>query len=234
MNHDEWLDFADHEYVKLLQVLSALSPDAWDAPTDCAGWTVRDVVAHIAGAAASTASLRENLRQWRLSRRHEGDQLIDRINDVQLAERRDSSPSALISELSESAPRSVIKRRGTPHLMRRVRIPTDTPGLGWTTVGHLNDVVYTRDVWMHRVDICRATGHPLILTSGHDGQLIGDAADAWLVAPGSPKGLSLTGPAGGQFGSPDDETPAFDAIEFCRALSGRGHLNGVRADIVPF
>ena len=34
---------------ELLRVLRALAPEAWDAPTPCAGWSVRDVAAHLLG-----------------------------------------------------------------------------------------------------------------------------------------------------------------------------------------
>lgn len=234
MNHDEWLDFAEHEYALFLDVLRALEPDEWDAPTDCAEWTVRDIVAHVVGAARSTASLRESARQMLRARGHEGEQLVDRINEVQLAERRDATPSHLIAELADAAPRSVRSRRRLPALVRRAPVPTDTPGLGTTTLGHLNDTVYTRDVWMHRVDICRATGRYLVLSAAHDGTLVADAAEAWLGVPGTASGLVLTGPAGGEFGVVDEHTPTHDAVDFCRALSGRGVLAGVRADLVPF
>ncbi len=34
--------------------------------------------------------------------------------------------------------------------------------------------VPTRDVWIHRIDICRATGRLSVLTAGHDGRLLAD------------------------------------------------------------
>jgi len=36
-------------------------------------------------------------------------------------------------------------------------------------MGYLTDAILTRDAWMHRVDLTRATGHPLELTADHDG-----------------------------------------------------------------
>jgi uncharacterized protein (TIGR03083 family) len=234
MNHDDWLDVAEREYVRLLDLLRELAPAEWEADTDCAGWTVRDVVAHVTGAAQSTASIRESARQMLRARRHEGDQLVDRINEVQLADRRGTTPSDLIAELDGAARRSVRTRRRLPGLVRRIPVPTDTPGLGTTTLGFLNDTVYTRDVWMHRVDICRATGRHLTLTAEHDGRIVADAAQAWMQQPGSASGLVLTGPAGDEFGAVDEQSPAFDAVDFCRALSGRGTLTGVRSDLIPF
>lgn len=234
MHHDQWLDFAEHEYALFLGLLRSLDPDEWQAPTDCAGWSVRDIVAHVVGAAQSTASFRESARQMLLARRHGGEQLIDRINAVQLADRRHASPVDLLAELEVAASRSVRTRRRLPALLRRVPVPTDTPGLGTTRLGFLNDTVYTRDVWMHRVDVSRATRRRLELTEAHDGELVADAAGAWLACPDSPMGVVLTGAAGGRFGNVDEHSPSFDAVDFCRALAGRGELSGVRPDLVPF
>lgn len=234
MDHHQWLDFAEHEYGLFLGLLGSLDPDEWKVDTDCAGWTVRDIVAHVAGASQSTASFRESARQMLLARRYEGEQLIDRINEVQLADRQDATPADLLAELQDAARRSVRTRRRLPALVRRIPVPTDTPGLGTTRLGYLNDTVYTRDVWMHRVDVSRATGRRLELTEAHDGRLVADAAQAWLTCPGTPTGVVLTGPAGGRFGTVDERSPSFDAVDFCRALAGRGELTGVRSDLVPF
>lgn len=234
MNHDQWLDVADHEYTLFLELLRSLGDTDWQRDTDCAGWTVRDIVAHVAGAAQSTASVRESARQMMRARRHAGQQLVDRINEVQLADRRSATGPDLVAELEEAARRSVRARRRLPAFVRRVPVPTDTPGLGTTSLGYLNDTVYTRDVWMHRVDITRATGRDLVLSGAHDGRLVADAAAEWLAKDGRAGGVVLTGPAGGAFGAVDAETPSFDAVEFCRALAGRGQLLGVRPDLVPF
>lgn len=234
MDHHQWLDCAEREYGLFLGLLRSLDPDQWEADTDCAGWTVRDIVAHVTGAAQSTASIRENARQMFLARRHEGQQLVDRINEVQLADRQGATPADLLAELQDAARRSVRTRRRLPALVRRIPVPTDTPGLGTTRLGYLNDVVYTRDVWMHRVDVSRATSRRLDLTGAHDGRLVADAAQAWLTCPGTPRGVVLTGPAGGRFGTADEGSPTFDAVDFCRALAGRGELIGVRSDLVPF
>jgi len=40
---------ARDERAELAAFLATLTPEQWDAPTLCAGWTVRDVVAHVVG-----------------------------------------------------------------------------------------------------------------------------------------------------------------------------------------
>jgi hypothetical protein len=87
----------------------------------------------------------------------------------------------------------------------------------------LFEVILTRDTWMHRVDITRATGREMILTPGHDGRIVEDCVLDWATKHGRPFRLVLGGPAGGRFdvgtGGPHME---IDAVEFVRALSGRG------------
>jgi len=34
------------------------------------------------------------------------------------------------------------------------------------------DVIYPRDTWSHRLDICRATNRPFLQTAVHDGRLL--------------------------------------------------------------
>jgi hypothetical protein len=114
------------------------------------------------------------------------------------------------------------------------RQPVDGIDEPWT-IGFLVDIILTRDPWMHRADICRATGADHVLTAGHDGVLVADVAAEWAARHGQPCTLHLTGPAGGSWntgdGGPLIET---DAIEFCRAVSGRGHADGLLAVQVPF
>jgi hypothetical protein len=60
-------------------------------------------------------------------------------------------------------------------------------------------MIITRDPWMHRLDLARATGQDLVLTADHDGVMVAD-----VVAErrhGQPYRLELTGPAGGSWRS---------------------------------
>jgi uncharacterized protein (TIGR03083 family) len=66
---------AAEEYRRLALLAETLSSDEWARPTeDCPGWTVRDVLAHVAGTMAGS-SLREGSRQRSApesDRRHRG------------------------------------------------------------------------------------------------------------------------------------------------------------------
>lgn len=94
----------------------------------------------------------------------------------------------------------------------------------------------TRDPWMHRVDLARATQRELVLTADHDGVIVADVAAEWAARHGRPCALTLHGPAGGAwtFGDGEPEQIELDAVEFCRILSGRGRGAGLLAVQVPF
>jgi hypothetical protein len=101
--------------------------------------------------------------------------------------------------------------------------------------GYLFDIILTRDTWMHRVDIARATGRQLVLSPGHDGRLIADVVAEWAGRHGQPFTLHLEGAAGGTYThGGGGEQIAIDAVEFCRTLSGRAAGTGLLNQQVPF
>lgn len=214
------------EYRRLIHLLDDLDDAEWELPTDCDDWTVHDIVAHLLGTAEANASVRENRRQivsgQRLARRHGLDD-IDGINRLQVEGRRHLAPAELRTALSRAAPRAVRGRYRTPRPLRRFRVPSPTGGS--LSFGSLVDIVYTRDQWMHRIDVARATGRALELTAEHDGRIVADVVRQWAVGHDQPFDLELTGPAGGSFRR-GGVAPRFelDAVEFCRGLSGRATL----------
>jgi hypothetical protein len=103
------------------------------------------------------------------------------------------------------------------------------------TIGYLVDTILTRDPWMHRMDIARATGRPPLLTAEHDGRIVEDVVEEWAERHGQPFRLRLGGPAGGAWSIGDDgPTIELDAVDFCRILSGRDSGNGLLTTEVPF
>ena len=182
------------------------------------------MVAHLAGATASCASIRESFRQVLAGRRlvkGTDRPLLDGINDSQVRERAGRSPAELLIELQNTLSRAVHRRATYPRVLRRLRVPDAT--VGSVQMGELMDVTYTRDSWMHRVDLAQATGQPLELTPGHDGRLVADVVRDWADRHGRPFRIELGGPAGGTFAQGvGGEEHSLDAVEFCRILSGRG------------
>jgi uncharacterized protein (TIGR03083 family) len=219
-----------------VDLLEDLSENDWARPTDCSGWDVRTMVAHLAGATRFCAAIGEARRQVFAGRRlvrGTSRPLIDGINDVQIRERAERTPAELLEELRRTLPEAVHRRATYPRIMRRVRVPD--PIVGSVSLGELMDVIYTRDSWMHRVDLAQATGEPLELTPDHDGRLVADVVRDWADRHGRPFRLELDGLAGGSFArGVDGEEHSLDAVEFCRILSGRGTGPGLLATRVLF
>ena len=235
MGHRDWMAAAEEEYRRLGALLAGLSEEDWRRPTDCAGWTVHDVVAHLVGAAESNARVREFLRQASRGRRlAPGVTLVDGINALQVEERRGTPSPALVAALADAGTRGVRARRRLPAALRAVRLPFGPP-LGTRPLGYLMDRIYTRDAWMHRIDLARATDRTLQLTRDHDGRIVADVVAEWADAHGRPFELVLTGPAGGTWSrGPGGERLELDAVEFCRTVSGRAPGEGLLATPVPF
>lgn len=235
LRHADWMRAAEEEYSRLLDLLRALEPGDWTRPTDCSEWDVRQLVAHLVGAAECMASVREAARQARLGKRlRPGADSIDGMTAVQVQERADATPAELLAALEDAAPRAIRARRRLPAAVRALRVPFGPP-LGVRSVGYLMDRIYTRDAWMHRVDLARAAGRQPVLTADHDGRLVADVVAEWARAHGRPYDLRLTGPAGGSWSSgTGGEQLELDAVEFARILAGRGSGEGLLATTVPF
>jgi uncharacterized protein (TIGR03083 family) len=235
MRHADWMAAAAEEYRRLDALLAGLDDADWSRPTDCSEWDVRQVVAHLVGAAESNARVRELVRQARLGRKaRPGEPGVDGMNAVQVAERDGVPPAQLRRDLTEAGRRGVRARTRLPRVLRGLRIPFGPP-LGVRSLGYLMDRIYTRDAWMHRVDIARTTGRPLLLTPDHDGRIVADVVEEWTRAHGRPYSLVLTGPAGGTWAEgTGGEAISMDAVEFCRVVSGRGSGSGLLTTPVPF
>ena len=234
MRYADWMRAAAEEYRRLDALLRDLDADDWRRPTDCPGWDVRAMVAHLVGAAEGTASVRETARQVRLARRlgRRGD-LVDRINEVQVTEREHREPDDLVHDLLDAGRRGVARRTRLPRAVAAVRVPFGPP-LGVRSIGYLMGRIYTRDAWMHRVDISRAADRDLHLTVEHDGSLVADLVQEWAAAHGAAYDLVLTGVAGGRWGVEGGPRIELDAVEFARTLAGRAPATGLLGHGVPF
>ena len=186
---------------------------------------------------ATFASLKEFAHVMRAAPKAAGDgPRVDGMTAVQVADRAHLSTAELIEQAAEIGPRSARGRGRVPALLRKAPMKEEVGGETETwTLGYLLDVILTRDPWMHRVDLSRATGREMVLTADHDGRLIADVVAEWARRHGQPFTLHLTGPAGGTFtnGVGGDEI-TLDAVEFCRTLSGRATGAGLLTQEVPF
>lgn len=218
----QWVEIARSESDAFVAVLDRLVERLWAAPTDCEGWTVKDVASHVLGWAEFFTSLEEFPRQIRgtLARRKDFGNLLDAQNQEQVEDRRFLAPEAILQRLKERMPRLCRVRARLAGVGRVV--PLYYPPVGTATVAYLMNQIFTRDHFMHRIDITRAAGHPVDVNVA-DTVVVADLVTDWIRRRRVDARVALTGRAGGEFvgGRGERAVITGDAIEFCRVLSGR-------------
>jgi len=211
---------------RFMALIESLNTDDWPKPTACTAWNVHDMVAHQAGGYASGTSYKEMIRQY-TSKPQPGQLPEDAINALQVGERADKTSAELIAELKQVGE---IAAHNWAYGFNAIKwIATPHPIGGFMPIRHLMWIIHSRDTWMHRLDICRATGRPFEQTREHDGRIVElvvlDAAKKLNKKLNCQTiTLSLTGIAGGTWrigkGNPVAELE-MDALDFNIFVSGR-------------
>jgi uncharacterized protein (TIGR03083 family) len=241
IDHREAMPIAAREYDLFLALLRYLDGDDWSRQTDNDEWDVRATALHVLGATASNASFKELAHQMRHGRklyREIGSQRhwhhwVDGVNEVQVRERASMSNAELVETFATTAPAAVRGRTKLPRPLRALRV-IDLPEPYTHRMPLLTDVCYTRDTWMHRVDMAVATGRAVAVSAEHDGRLIADMVAEWATLYTFPFDLELTGPAGGRYRKgTGGEYTVVDAVECIRILSGRAPGSGLLSHPMP-
>ena len=228
LTHDEAGVMAREELQRFLALVETLSGDDWEQPTDCTEWSVRDILAHQAGAYAGYTSWSEFMHQV-TARPAPGQMQVDALNRRQLADRAGHTPVDLIAELRTVGPKAIRTRQRLPWPLRKLKVPFGPP-LGTVPIEYLTDMLYTRDTWMHRADMTRATGRAFRQTAEHDGRVnalvVRDLARALKdVLHGRTVVFDLGGAAGGRYriGTMAEPTVIvkMDVVDFNRLASAR-------------
>lgn len=69
LEHDEAMRLAQTEYQHLIKLVDQLTPENWTRPTDCTGWDVTAVLAHVLGMLERNARIvADVVAEW--TRRH--------------------------------------------------------------------------------------------------------------------------------------------------------------------
>jgi uncharacterized protein (TIGR03083 family) len=237
LGHDEAMGLAETEFARMVALLRTLSADDWTKDTVCTLWSVQEMVAHVVGMAEAQGSFRQFVHDFGVARKRTGGAMIDALNASQVRDRAGLTPEQLVDRLAAGAPKAVRARRRTPAVMRTVmRFKQDPPfdTERWA-YGFLVDTIFTRDTWMHRIDVTRATGRAMVVTQQHDGRIVANVVADWAHRHGEPFTLTLTGAAGGTWRAGDGGEPIeLDALDFCSILSGRASGQGLLATPVPF
>jgi len=222
------LAIMENELARTQALLSDLAPADWQRPTDCPGWTVHDVVAHMIGQNEELARPGTLIRRVRQARKLPGAGILDKRNQLQVQDRAGASGQQLIADLGYWGPKAARAARRIPAPLRRqIRLSLFFPEarqMAEDSLDFLIRVMTARDAWMHRTDIATALARPLT-PDAHDAQIVRqvvrDLAAAW---PGPPVILDLTGPAGGRWSLGDGPPAAAvhsDSVSYLRLASGR-------------
>jgi len=225
MDRDRAAEIGAAEGAAALALLRRLGTGDWARPTDCTEWDVRTLVSHLVAQCEDGISVATLLRRELAGRRRfPGLSGVDAHMAVQVADHRDETGPDLVERFAVEWPRAVRARQRRPTVLRRLPIDLGIPGVARAPLRYLLDVIYNRDLWMHRIDLARATGHPFVVGE-HDreivAQVVRELGAQWT---GPPVALELTGPAGGSWtfgsGEPAGVVTA-DTLDYMRAVAGR-------------
>jgi uncharacterized protein (TIGR03083 family) len=239
LTRDEVAGVATAELEASLALLERLDESDWTRPTDCAGWTVRDLTAHLVGQYQGLARPLVYLRRHRRAhRRYPELSRLDADNRQQIADLGIHSGPQLVAMLAEIGPKAIRGRRRIPRLLRRQHIGWMYPEqkLPDDRLSYVLDVLGLLDPWMHRVDLARATDKPLAL-GAHDRVIVAQAIrELGRTWDGPPVLLDLSGPAGGswQLGNGNQIAAVHgETVDYLRALSGRNQNPALAVDGDP-
>jgi len=229
----EVIPLARVELERFLTLVETLTPADLKQPTDCTLWSVKDIIAHQASHVFGLTRFGEFMDQFNPLRARaytaKGMNALDAANQRQIDLRAQWSLAQMIAEMRDHREASFAGRQRFPALLRRVTIPVPGSNLR-VSLGDLIDNIYTRDMWMHRADICRATGRAMVQTADHDGRIVAlimRDLDGSLRAAFAGRAViyRLTGTAGGEWIIGGNSRPeaqiTMDVLEFNRLASGR-------------
>src|SRR5690348_443062 len=118
IGHAEAMRLTAVENARLLSQLRGLSERQWQAPTECTGWTVRDVVVHLVASAQAQANPLDFLRQVvagrPLTARIGGAHWVDGLNEAQLRARHDWTSDTLAARWEKHSAAALKARRRMP------------------------------------------------------------------------------------------------------------------------
>ncbi|MGA9278700.1 maleylpyruvate isomerase family mycothiol-dependent enzyme [Ilumatobacter sp.] len=237
IRHREAMQITAAENTKFGACLAGLTPQQWGARTECDRWDVRAVAAHVIGAAAAQVSPREFVRQVRTGKPFVAEigaqYWWDGMNELQVRERADASTDQLRQEWADTAPNALKARSKLPKPIANLPLLKLPAPVGRARLKYLFDMGFTRDVWMHRIDIAVAIGALPDLDGDHDGRIVADLVAEWAETHGEPFVLELVDLEITYVSGVAGEHVQISTIDFARILSGRADGDGVLRHPLP-
>jgi uncharacterized protein (TIGR03083 family) len=191
-----------------------LAGEDWDRPTECPGWTVRDVYSHVIGTESGLLDRppAPPLHDHGPHVRND----MGRSNESEVLLRRDRPGSAIVTELQEVTAARLAALRAMADADFAAEVPTPAgPGTYESFMG-----IRVFDCWVHEQDVRRAVGRP-----GHLGGAAVDRSLANAV-------MTMPYVVGKRAGAPEGATVAFD-VTGATARRWAVTVEGGRARPVP-
>jgi uncharacterized protein (TIGR03083 family) len=201
-------------WTSLVALGGELPDEDWDRPTECPGWTVRDVYSHVIGTESGLLGRSPAPPPEAFGPHVRND--MGRSNEAEVLLRRARPGTALVAELEEVTAARLAELRSMTD--EDFAVETMSPA----GPGTYEDFMAVRvfDCWVHEQDVRRAVGRP--------GHLSGAAVDRSLA---STVGV-MPYVVGKRAGAPEGATVAFD-VSGATARRWAVTVEGGRAKPVP-
>jgi uncharacterized protein (TIGR03083 family) len=200
LDWDAAMALAATEYDRVATLLDHLQSEQWSAATDCPAWDVRAMAGHMLGMAQMVATAAEMDRQQRAS--HEAaaqtsTSTLDSLTALHVEQNAHLDTAELIEQIRTVGRQAADARRQTPAEVRDSTM-NEMQDVGGTlepwTVGYLLGIILTRDPFMHRIDIAKATGTAMAVTPSTRGR----SSMTWCRSgPGATAGRSRSSSTAG-------------------------------------
>lgn len=212
---------AAYQYAALAQELRSLSDEDWSKPTDCDRWDVQGIVAHLIGWMEALTSFKEfrHLLRSGIKRKEELGNILDAANEQQVDDRPHLSPQQIIDRYEEMYPRFLKLRSRLGAFGRAVPI-YDPVVAGGTNLGFYANVIFTRDTFMHRVDIARAVGRDFECVA-EDRAVMADVVKDWAKRSQAAATVALSDVGTFAAGEPGRATISGRGEAFARVMTNR-------------
>jgi uncharacterized protein (TIGR03083 family) len=136
-------------------LLRGLDSADWERETDCPGWTVRDIVAHLAAIEGELAGAPSpQLDQVSAATAN----VSGAYTQAGIEERRDRAPEQLLEEFADAVRRRAAELDESPPDDPAGSPPRNPGGVSWDWQTLLRNRVV--DLWVHEQDIRRAVDRP--------------------------------------------------------------------------
>ena len=151
---DPVVDKLDEVWTSLADACEDLSPEEWDLPTDCPGWTVRDQLSHVIGIELELLGEPPPPGDG-VDRPHVKNDFAAR-NETWVEARRARPGSQVLQEFRQVTARRLDVLASMPE--------TAFDEIGWSPVGQVPYRVFMEvrvfDSWVHEQDVRWAVGRP--------------------------------------------------------------------------